>query len=240
MKIRVVFAIVKILGVSMAGSETRIFTNQEGKTIEAELISVEENMAVLRLVDGKPGKAPIDKLSKADQDFITAWWEENKDKVKPTDIRLTLTEKATVLRRQRYRKPVGDEGNEDKGTSFTRDVYYLGELTNKSSKDLRDVSVKYIIYKSSKFTSKSRGDKTTIDKVEGTCGIALLKVTGTESFQTVPVTTRNSKYLTADGMDGDKTEEILGISVTLSSGGKDFLTVEEPADLHDLLKLPEK
>ncbi len=51
-------------------SEMRAWTNAEGKTIQAALISVNGDKAKLRLKNGKQVDYPIAKLSEGDQTFI--------------------------------------------------------------------------------------------------------------------------------------------------------------------------
>ena len=55
-----------------AKSELRTWTAVNGKEIEAEFVSNEKGVVKLKLKSGKVFEVPLDKLSKADQGFITA------------------------------------------------------------------------------------------------------------------------------------------------------------------------
>lgn len=75
-------ALMALLATVFAGpvrSESRSWTNSAGKTIEAELVDVEGDKAVLNM-NGNNFPVPINTLSKADQEFITNW-----KKSAPTD-----------------------------------------------------------------------------------------------------------------------------------------------------------
>ena len=81
MKTRPIPAVVCLLGLLLAGAEARTFTNAAGKKIEAELIGVEKETAILKLDNGRTAKVPLDSLSEGDQTYAKTWHEENKNKV---------------------------------------------------------------------------------------------------------------------------------------------------------------
>ena len=54
------------------GSELRTWTAVNGKKVEAQFVSNNDEQVVLRLTNGKTFKVPLNKLSEADQDFIKA------------------------------------------------------------------------------------------------------------------------------------------------------------------------
>lgn len=55
-----------------AEAESRSWTNDAGKTIQAELVDVEGDKAVLNM-SGNNFPVPINTLSEADQEFIKNW-----------------------------------------------------------------------------------------------------------------------------------------------------------------------
>lgn len=55
----------------------RTFTNQEGKAIEAELVDVKDGKVSL-IMNRRPFEIPMEMLSAADQEFLTAWDAERK------------------------------------------------------------------------------------------------------------------------------------------------------------------
>ncbi len=242
MKGKVAVVLVGMMGMSMVGAEMRVFTNKEGKTLEAELLLVEKDKAVLKLGNGKQAKVAMNTLSDADQDFIKTWWEENKDKIKPTDVTLTLEVKTGNMKRRYYNNP--DQEMSDGSTATVREYYYsvdrhyVGEVKNISGKDLKNVSMKYTMY-----IAHNRGERAMgmppIKRIEITRDIELLRNAAIETFETEKVTTSStSRENAASGADTNPSN-LLGITVTLSAGGKEFLTVHDPEKLPELIKMKE-
>jgi len=59
--------------VPAAATEAHTFTNQDGRTIKANILSVAQDDVNLKRDDGQSFKVPIATLSKADQAFIRLW-----------------------------------------------------------------------------------------------------------------------------------------------------------------------
>lgn len=59
-----------MMGLASFAAEARMWTDANGKTVEAELVSCTNRLAILKTGDGKTIRAPVDKLSKDDQDFL--------------------------------------------------------------------------------------------------------------------------------------------------------------------------
>ena len=77
MRIFVLLPLLIILGMSystaqVAKSELRTWTSIIGTTVEAELVSLTGNQVTLKTKAGKTIKLPLNKLSKADQEFISS------------------------------------------------------------------------------------------------------------------------------------------------------------------------
>lgn len=93
MKLCRLFLVVVMLG-SFSGTSTaeaRTFTNTAGKTVDAELIGLNDKTAVLKLDNGSKAKVPLSSLCKEDQAYINAWWEKNKNRVSNSDVRLSIS-----------------------------------------------------------------------------------------------------------------------------------------------------
>ena len=56
----------------VCNAELRTWTAVNGKEVEAEFVSNSDGQVTLKMKTGKVFKVPIDKLSKADQDFLQA------------------------------------------------------------------------------------------------------------------------------------------------------------------------
>ncbi|MFZ4763698.1 MAG: hypothetical protein ACOYMN_01990 [Roseimicrobium sp.] len=72
MKAPLLFAVV-LLSAHAVLAVPRNFTSTDGKTISAELVTANSLQATLKLASGQESVVPLNRLSKADQDFITAW-----------------------------------------------------------------------------------------------------------------------------------------------------------------------
>jgi len=55
------------------GDEFRVFTNSQGKTIKAKVLSVDGTSAKIELDTGKEFTLPLSALSQADQEFLKTW-----------------------------------------------------------------------------------------------------------------------------------------------------------------------
>ena len=60
--------------------QARTFYNSDGKSIEAELITVEGNLATLKLKNGRITRVAVNKFSNSDQTHIKEWWQKTKTK----------------------------------------------------------------------------------------------------------------------------------------------------------------
>ena len=102
MKCPVFIILSALLCTAILQAEPRTFTNTEGKSIKAELVSVEGESAVLKLENLSVAKVPLTSLSKADEAYVKAWWEENKNNIGPMDIRLAIDKNTKRIREGEY------------------------------------------------------------------------------------------------------------------------------------------
>lgn len=61
-----------LVSFSLAG-EMRTWTNQEGRTIEAEILSLEGDIATLKMTNGRKYEVPLSSLSESDATFARQW-----------------------------------------------------------------------------------------------------------------------------------------------------------------------
>jgi hypothetical protein len=224
-----------LLGTWMARAEPRVFTNTEGKKVEAELMAVDGEIVVIKLTNGSSVKVPIKSLSADDQAFIAAWWEENKDKLKSTDVVLTITKKTERIDRKVTR--TGGTGGTGGGQGAVNaplvkkltidDFHYECELKSYSHKSISDIAVDYTIYKRVSTTDKE-GSESVVEEIDGTETIKLLEAQGRASFETDVVTCEDSSETGGNKPRELKRETILGVVVHLSAGGHDFLSQSYP------------
>ena len=237
MKRLAIFAAVGLLGIWMAHAEPRVFTNTDGKTVEAEPVSVMEENVVLKLSNGSTATVPLKSLSADDQTFIAAWWKENKDKLKPSDVTLEIAKKTERIDRTVTRS--GATGAARPGQNVVSptvkkltidDFHYIGELKSYVRKDVSDIKVTYTIYKRVS-TSGKDGSESKIEEIDGEVTIKRLKAHGVATFETDVVRCEDSSVTGGNKPREMKRETILGVVFELSAGGQDFLKQSAPENL---------
>ena len=233
------------LGNPIAQAQQRVFTNADGKTVQAELINLEGEIAVLKLSNGSSAKVPLTSLSVSDQSFVAGWWKENKDKLKPSDVALAITKKTKRIDRRVKRSGGTGGGNQNNVVSpvvkkeTIDDFHYVGDLKSYTAKNVSDITVTYTIYKRVSVTDKD-GSRTSVEEIDGTDTIRLLEANGSATFETDVVRCEDSSQTGGNKPRELKRETVLGVVMHLSAGGEDFLTMSHPdnfeARLEELLK----
>lgn len=224
------------LGGGFVLAEPRVFTNAEGKTLKAELVSVIDDMAVLKLANSNTAKVPLKSLSADDQAYIADWWKENKDKLKPMDVTLAVSKKSDRIDRKVTRS---GGGNAQQGQNYVSEIvkkltvdefHYIGELKSYVKKDVSDISITYTIYKRIS-TSGKAGSETKVEEIMGEALVKRLEAHGKATFETEIVSCEDSSVTGGNAPREYKRETILGVIFELSSGGQDFLRQSAPENL---------
>ncbi len=234
---RLVFILaVGLLGGGFVFAEPREFTNAEGKTLKAELVSVIDDMAVLKLANSRTANVPLKSLSADDQAYIAEWWKENKDKLKPMDVTLAVSKKSDRIDRKVTRS---GGGIVQQGQNVVSEIvkkltidefYYVGELKSYVKKDVSDIAVSYTIYKRIS-TSGKAGSETKVEEIKGEALVKRLEAHGKATFETDIVSCEDSSVTGGNVPREYKRETILGVIFELSSGGQDFLKQSAPENL---------
>lgn len=234
-----------LLATFMARAEPRTFTNAEGRKVEGELMMVENETAVLKLANGKLAKVPMGSLSPEDKTYVNTWWEENKNKIGPMDVRLTIDKKADRIERQ-VTRPKPAAGGKPAANQVTKkltidDFHYVCALKNYSPKIINGLTLDYIIYK--RVIGRDKVSlKNTIEEITGTKEIRHLEAFGSEAFETEKVRCTDTSESGGGGGKGGgksqmtwKRETILGIVITVSAGGKEIYKQSDPENFLDRL-----
>ena len=245
MKHPVGIALGLLLCATLSRAEPRTFTNTEGKSIEAELVRVEGEEAVLKLANLKLANVPLASLSKADEAFVRAWWEENKDKLGPMDVRLTIDKKTERIDRQVSRSNPGGGNNKNNQQSPVvkkmqkDDIHYACVLKSYVKKEVADIEVEYTIYKRVSTRDKD-GSKSEVEEIDGTATVRRLEAFGSATFETDVVPCLDESQTGGKGPDTRRSETVEGFVVTLSAGGKEFLKQSYPENYIERLEEEEK
>jgi len=243
MKQLVFVALVVLLGSLMARAETRTFTNVDGRKVEGELLVVEDGAAVVRLANDSIAKIPMDSLAVEDKTFVTKWWDENKDKLGPMDVRLSINKKTERIERTVIR-PKGGGANKQTANQITKkhtidDFHYTCTLKSYTRKRITGITAGYTIYKRVIGRDKN-GLKNITEEIEGEKPIPQMEALGGATFDTDKVRCEDTSESGGKNPMVWKRETILGIVVTLSIGGKEILKQSDPENFLDRLEEAEQ
>lgn len=225
-------ALAILFGTLMAQAEIRTFTNVDGRKAKGELLVMEGDAAVVRLENDSITKIPLKSLSEEDKTFVTKWWEENKDKVGPMDIRVTIDKDTDRVDRTVIR-PKGNAGGKNQNANQVvkkhtiDDFNYTLRLQNYTRRNISDITVEYTIYKRVIGRDKS-GLSNKTEEITKEKAISQLEAMGTTTFDTEKVRCEDSSESGGKGQMTWKRETILGIVVSLSVGGKVVAKQSEP------------
>ncbi len=242
MKRLAVIAAVGLLGGGSVFAEPRVFTNADGKTLKAELLSVMDDKVVFKLSNGNTASVPLKSLSANDQTYIADWWKENKDKLKAMDVTLTVAKKADRIDRKVTRS--GGTGNAQQGQNVVSEIvkkltidefHYIGELKSYVKKDVSEIKAVYTIYKRVS-TSGKAGAESKVEEIKGDALVRILPAHGKATFETESVRCEDSSQTGGNLPREYKRETILGVIFELSAGGQDFLRQSAPENLADHLQ----
>lgn len=207
-----------------ATAETRTFTNTAGKTINAELVGLNDKTVILKLDNGIKAKVPLSSLSKEDQVYINSWLEQNKNMVTENDIKLTISKKITSIR-----EPKGKDGKKNDNKSKKTSTVYTCTLSSYCQKPINNIKADYTIYKNVSSRGEG-GSNSTVDKIDETTTVELLESNKSAEFQTKAVECVTSSKKSKEG-NSSLRESVAGIVVTLSVEGKEFLKQSYPDNL---------
>lgn len=142
-------ATVPVLGAALwlvtvsLSAEYRVFTNKDGDTIEARMVRIEDDLAVIERKDRRIFRYPIDRFSDEDQKYVRRWPAlrglGSKDRI---EIRLR---RSRLERNQERSSPQVDPDLDFRRTE-EKFVYQI-IFNNRTGDELEDVTVEYRIFK---------------------------------------------------------------------------------------------
>lgn len=216
-------------------AEPRTFTSKEGKTLAAELVLVEKEEALLKLANSSRVKVPLASLSEADQQFIKSWWEENKNNINEMDVRLAIEKKTKRVTSSDTGSEKGKKGAATKKVTVDK-VQYICVLKSYTPRDLSNITVDYTVYKRVS-TRGGEGSGSKTEETGGSTTVASLLSNQSATFETTDVTCEDSSQKGSKKTPAtSKRETVVGLVVTLSANGKEFLQQSYPENFLDKLK----
>ena len=227
---------------AVSQAEPRTFTNTEGKSIKADLVRVEGENAVLKLANLSLAKVPLASLSKADEAYVNAWWEENKDNIGPMDTRLAIDKNTKRIDRKRSRSG-GGGGNNQSSQVVTKmqmnEIQYVCILKSYVKKDISDITVNYTIYKRVSTRDKD-GSESNVEETDGSTTIKFIEALGSATFETDVMPCESNSQTGGNEPSTRRSETVEGFVVTLSVAGKEFLKQCYPDNYIERLEEKEK
>ena len=126
------------LASAAAFAEVQTLTDQQGRTIKADVISVQDGKVSVKRDDGRTFDIPLSNLSEADQKRLKAWAAANPPK---------LGSDAIVLQFSRGKFDSQKESMNEGAVTAYKDFWgYSLTLANKSKQELADVRAEYILF----------------------------------------------------------------------------------------------
>lgn len=212
----------------------RTFYNAEGKSIEAEMISVKGDTAVMKTTNGRQVEWAIKKLSISDQDYIKTWWKENKNRLFKGDVKFSIYPKKAYTKKPKPRI----RGNSKIRSSESTTTFFC-HLQNFSTKTVSGVKASYSVYKRVSKRGKG-GTSSNVVLVNKSIKLGVLPSRKSLRFNTNPVKCSNSSVTPTYGSQGRNTrkversshsETIIGVVITLTDGGREILSRSHPENL---------
>lgn len=222
--------------------QARTFHNTEGKSIEAELLSVEGDLTVMKLTNGRVVKVAINKFAPADQDHIKAWWQKNKNLLTARDVKLSIRQKSVYTK-----KPQSKQSGNSKIKTSESEITFLCNLDNYSTKTINGIKASYSVYKRISKRGKE-GSSSEVEIIEDTMQLGLLEshkdldftIEGiTCSDTSVSPSSQNNKKNNNNNQKVERSshrETVIGMVLTLSIDGREILTQSHPKNFIRLLK----
>lgn len=229
MKNRPLVTIACLLIALMSGAGARTFTNTEGKQIEAELVALEDEKAVLKLANGRNASVPLASLSAEDQAFAKTWHEENKNKITGRDLKLKIEKEV-----ERVKNDAG-AGGKNNNKNDTTEILFKCTLENYSGKTIEGLSANYTIYKRTS-TRGERGSETDTSENSDSSDVPTLKPKESVEFVAGPEVCVDFQKSSNKGAGQSQREKVLGIVITLMNGETEILKQSEPRDFIDRLE----
>jgi hypothetical protein len=202
---------------ALPAEELHTFTDQQGRTLKAEIENVIGQDVSLKREDGENFKVKIEVFIDADQDYIRQW--AIQQAVDDRGMALTLT--ALPWKSSSVTAQTGDMTEEkwQEGYKLT--------VENETSMELQKIRVEYQIFKDGAVPGALDPSTDPVTRAAGSVILDLVPPNGSETLDTlkVPMTSYAlmSGYTWGTGANRDVTDNLLGIWVRVYSPKGDLI-----------------
>ena len=183
---------------ALHAEEPRTFTDQFGRTIKAEVISVDANTAKVKREDGQVFDLPIEKLSEEDQAWLKNWKSPSASEAKPkvfTPVPGSVTISAS---RGKFDSDTAYQSAYSKATY--EEWGFSVQLTNTTLYPIENLRMEYRIYGRLHGGSQQR-EQRGVKAIE-TLGARKSAVFRTKTFRVYRFRSNSGAYTYKGGLDG--------------------------------------
>ena len=220
---------------TISSAEPRTLTDKTGKQINAEIMAVRGDDVTIEM-NGKEYTLPMNKFSDEDITYMKEWAEENPAPAvtfKSSELSISFKKNVERIKEEKEKKATNAK---DKGSSkqSKNSESYAIEVSNRVSKEIPDMQVKYTIYKfvREKVTGENKSSSESLEKIEGTSEKTTVEKLGTFEFTTEAVIAVNSEK--TEKKSGGKTtvsQDVWGVVTTIFSGDEEIRVDSFPDDV---------
>lgn len=221
----------------------RTFYNDAGKSIEAELIGMENEKVIFKLNNGTQSKVLLSKLAKTDQLYVKNWWKKNKKLLTEKDVKLSIVKSTSWIT-----KPTYKNSTNSRTKSSESEIAFTCKLNNYSKKTVNGIKASYSTYKRVSKRDKD-GSDSQVDIIDDSTQLDILVSHKSLTFTTEGVSCKDSSVKPVSNTRNPRTsnvkrtshsETVFGFVITLSVDGKEILTQSHPANFLQRLEEEEK
>lgn len=144
-----------------ASAETFTLTDKQGRSIKADVISVDGNQVKIKRDDGQTFELSINTLSEDDQKKLRKWAAEEATRIPPNALKIELSRGVFESRKQ-----------EDSATVTTEEKWgYSITVTNQSGKPVGNLKMTYVLFVKPDLEPGKDSSKATFKRTEGKSSI---------------------------------------------------------------------
>jgi len=222
----------------------RTFTDKQGRSLKAEVISVEDDKVTIKREDGQTFSLSLDTLSDDDQKALKDWAAQQAAKPKslpPGAIAVTLSRAIFDTNKKTVDVKLTTGETVKNGRTLTEDKWgYAVNLTNRTSQPIDNLRTEYRLFATIDDIQVKAGVKQGLKKKAYTSKIPAIKEFGQLAFRTETISAIKSKYngniVAANSGESSSRETLSGIWIRIYQG--DDLVYE--TSLPDSLRTTEK